>query len=728
MGWVSINNQSDDDRPRRLTADQIEQIISVIPIPKAATRDAAKLAHERILHRFRKELRTCELAPSAIPELRRRILQAHIKAQMPAGTPVGINGGESISSSATQSTLNTFHQSGSDMSSIFSIDTLKDLIYASKNPKNPFVTVHFINKFITYEQALTSRSFITGSFAFDFVSDYEIAAPNELQYYWWHNLYRYPDYPRMKKMFKVPQFPPTRTTRILRLHLNLVEMYKQRVTIDMLAQAMYKQDEVYPVYGPMSAGIIDLYGETKEQSDPLQQVLYDEDFITKSIIKVLKELRIKGVSGITKIQPTIIPLISFVRNEELLTHDDCESMTPEQAVRIQPLIGSVFKVHHDTYGLRSKGVTVENLIVLYQLAGLKVLGKTPDLVLVQIPPTEMVANSDVKPTNIVNLAIDTAYKNWIDQRDTLIRQRIQDGTINTDPVDIPRPQILQAAEFIVVQCQGSNLRDVLALPGVDQTRTICNNMHEIANVIGIEASSDFIIHEFHRATKSAGRVAPEYLTFFAILLTSRGVPYGANFTGISQQPTGHGSLATVERAGEVFTKHALYGKPEDARNTSAAIILGTSISLGSGYFDVGMDIVEDGQPVTLLNEDVNRAYNRDDSYKRVMLTRTAQQADISSTLDEELMQLDFVAGTDGDDDKVNLLQMTFDATDKPQDSIESTLDFIVKSNKLDLNLPPDIISRPVYRPESSGIVSNIPPVIPVDIDTTALIDLINRYR
>jgi len=59
-------------------------------------------------------------------------------------------------------------------------------------------------------------------------------------------------------------------------------------------------------------------------------------------------------------------------------------------------------------------------------------------------------------------------------------------------------------EEFVIQTFGSNLKDVFALPEVDETRTSTNDLHEIADVLGIEAARASIVNEITKVLEEQG--------------------------------------------------------------------------------------------------------------------------------------------------------------------------------------------------------------------------------
>jgi hypothetical protein len=216
------------------------------------------------------------------------------------------------------------------------------------------------------------------------------------------------------------------------------------------------------------------------------------------------------------------------------------------------------------------------------------------------------------------------------QKRVLLRQQII----------IPPTPLMRAAEFVIAETEGSNLKEIMALPGIDKTLTTCNNMYTITETLGIEAARTFLVRELTNTIANAGSyVHPAHLIFIAEFITSRGEPYGATYTGISRQPGRFISLASLERAGKVFTQSALHGRKEDVRNVSAAVAVGARMAIGSGACEVAQDIVVDGVPTTVLNDDLFEALERDDGTKELRAARqrlapSVQPEDLMSAIDE----------------------------------------------------------------------------------------------
>lgn len=255
-----------------------------------------------------------------------------------------------------------------------------------------------------------------------------------------------------------------------------------------------------------------------------------------------------------------------------------------------------------------------------------------DIVLKQTKAENLLAAVNLIMTmNYVN--IPNSIDKWLEADGEINIDKIGEDQIEVEeeksniiktPINIDKPEILKLSEFVVadidivapakdLKIRVPMFKNLLGLSLVDKRRTTCNNMHTLTSVFGIEAAETFIIMRLHEIIKSnSSYVNPAHIKFIAEFITSRGVPYGTTFTGISRQPGGHLSLATVERAGKTLTQHALHGRKEDIRGVSASIAVGTRMVIGNGMFDIAQDVIVNDKPLVLINDDVFKAHERDE--------------------------------------------------------------------------------------------------------------------
>jgi hypothetical protein len=762
-----------EDRPRKLTDEEIAYITAHLPTAPSADAMAADVVRQGVIEWMVDSLREQSLCPSAISELIQRMVKQHNDSLVVSGTPVGITAAEAVGATTTQMTLNTFHASGGSKSVSFGIEAMRDLIFARKNPKNESCTIYFMNKQITYEEVLNSRHYIVGSVISDFilkkgkVMQYDIDSPQILTRYWWH------DAAELLLDKKVPE-----STKVLRLFLNVPEMYKQHVTMKDIADVLEREvpPSAVAVYGPISDGIIDIYphptiiAETlkkREDKGVVPPELAELTYLESVIVPELENIRVKGISGIRSLVPVVSPIWRIVLQERKLQQTDIRNEEARAILGRYVTDKSGWLLFYNPTIMKMTGLVAENLAALCQLAGITIIGGNTAWLVVSMPadrfrtsrgevaidiggikylrlrPDSIVRRDGVIFREIPETYLKEMATGWTEEIENKIRvdlapddvwrvdskfyRRIsperfleRDGIpyeqitdrrvkitemkpgdyvqdkVNTDkrerraeikrlsdvaiaeaqklpeaerkaairrPVSVPRTPLMIAAEFVIAETEGSNLKELLALPGIDKRRTTCNNMHTITATLGCEAARNFVIRALSNTISNTGSyVHPANLMFIAEFIMSRGEPYGATYTGISRQPGGHLSLATLERAGKVFTQNALHGRKEDIRNVSASVAVGARMAIGDGAFDIAQDIVEGGVPKTILNDDLFTALERDDETKKQAAAFAVPQPQGGSpedlTGDINLLKTIALGGTFDDtkaEDETNLL-------------------------------------------------------------------------
>ena len=238
----------------------------------------------------------------------------------------------------------TFHNSGASKAASTGIAAFEEIIYAKKERKSELCFIHYLNKDLTYEEVLDTRKDIVGCVFSDFVQDYLYTRQGEnyvkdytidmyknLPKKWWHNSEFY-----VKSIIKSDI--PKDDAFVLRIKLNLTEMYKYKVTINDLVD-VFKREIDSPVsllYGPMEDAIIDVYAcanfEEKKKSKkgtninvnafPCSDQNNKTDdssvayLLQNIIIPSLNTLRVKGILGIRNLVPVVTPIISTIISDD----------------------------------------------------------------------------------------------------------------------------------------------------------------------------------------------------------------------------------------------------------------------------------------------------------------------------------------------------------------------------------------------------------------------------
>jgi DNA-directed RNA polymerase subunit A" len=141
----------------------------------------------------------------------------------------------------------------------------------------------------------------------------------------------------------------------------------------------------------------------------------------------------------------------------------------------------------------------------------------------------------------------------------------------------------------VVYTEGSNFAKILALPGVDQARTVTNDIREIEEVLGIEAARNAIINEAVKTLEEQGLdVDIRHIMLVADMMTSNGEVKQIGRHGVSG-----GKASVLARASfEVTTKHLLdaciRGEADKLDGIIENVIAGQPIPLGTGSVELVM--------------------------------------------------------------------------------------------------------------------------------------------
>ncbi|MFZ2412190.1 MAG: DNA-directed RNA polymerase subunit A'', partial [Candidatus Methanoperedens sp.] len=135
----------------------------------------------------------------------------------------------------------------------------------------------------------------------------------------------------------------------------------------------------------------------------------------------------------------------------------------------------------------------------------------------------------------------------------------------------------------VLYTEGSVLKEVLAIEGIDATRTRTNNVNEIFEVMGIEAARAALIHEATETLKEQGlTVDVRHIMLVADIMTVDGDVKPIGRHGIS----GEKASVLARAAFEVTVTHLLdsgmRGDVDELRGVTENVIVGQPIRLGTG--------------------------------------------------------------------------------------------------------------------------------------------------
>jgi DNA-directed RNA polymerase subunit A" len=150
--------------------------------------------------------------------------------------------------------------------------------------------------------------------------------------------------------------------------------------------------------------------------------------------------------------------------------------------------------------------------------------------------------------------------------------------------------IRKESDGYVLYTEGSNLEDALEIEGVNPHKIYTNNLREIFQVLGIEATRNAIIQEAMSVLNEQGMdVDVRHIILVADMMTADGSIRQIGRHGIS----GSKNSALARAAFEVTIKHLLgagiAGTRDPLRGITENVILGQLIPLGTGAIDLLMN-------------------------------------------------------------------------------------------------------------------------------------------
>jgi len=154
---------------------------------------------------------------------------------------------------------------------------------------------------------------------------------------------------------------------------------------------------------------------------------------------------------------------------------------------------------------------------------------------------------------------------------------------------IKRAIVQKRGEEYVIITDGSNLEGVLGVKGIDIRRIETNNLHEVENVLGIEAVRELIMKEIKRVLDEQGLdVDIRHIELVSDIMTRTGEVRQIGRHGV----TGEKTSVLARAAFEVTVKHLLdaaaRGDMEEFKGVVENIIIGQPIKLGTGMVELLM--------------------------------------------------------------------------------------------------------------------------------------------
>ncbi|MFA5406387.1 MAG: DNA-directed RNA polymerase subunit A'' [Candidatus Nanoarchaeia archaeon] len=169
-----------------------------------------------------------------------------------------------------------------------------------------------------------------------------------------------------------------------------------------------------------------------------------------------------------------------------------------------------------------------------------------------------------------------------------LRAKIKDVHIQ----GIPRiSQVLPVKEIDewIIKTAGANMKEVLKIPEVDETRTTSNDLFEIQSVLGIEAARFAIINETLATLKDQGlTVDDRHLMLVSDAMTNTGEIKGTNRYGITKSKASVLARASFEVALRHLFKAAATREVDNLTSIVENVMINQPAPIGTGMVKLVM--------------------------------------------------------------------------------------------------------------------------------------------
>ena len=163
------------------------------------------------------------------------------------------------------------------------------------------------------------------------------------------------------------------------------------------------------------------------------------------------------------------------------------------------------------------------------------------------------------------------------------------------------------------ETDGSNLLAAFAFDYVDHTKTTTNIIPEVTRVLGIEAGRKSLLEEIRKVISHYGiYINFRHLALLCDAMCHRGYVMPINRNGINRIESGPLRKCSFEETLDMILEAAAYGTVDPLAGVSEKIMLGQLCKIGTGCFDIIIDVKKLSEPRYLPD-----AYIQQDEESRI---------------------------------------------------------------------------------------------------------------
>jgi len=552
---------------RYLNHDEINDILNGLPRTVGSNDFSVEIAQNDIKQNLFLQLREQKIVdhPEAIARVKTICYDYFRRAIEVPGTPVGEHTAEALGSQVTQNALNSFHHSGTSKGAVTGLDQSQELLKAPKRDRKFQVNrTRFKNQYMTFEEILELEQMFIEINVETLVrykenneSIMRLRRTEDTQQKMYHDLYS-----EINDFSITPEAFPL----YLEIELDLTKLFQYEVTTSEIAEAIEKNKMCRVVPLPTHMGIIHVFPDyeaiVREVVNGYDQNNEDliKSFIQNTFIPRLKTVLIKGMVGNKSFAPYKVSPLDIKRSITRFRFDT-------------ELADNLIEFRFYKSKMRENGLSIERIYNFFVYLGYKVLWS----------PNRDTNSNDPELVNKVKIEVEKLpFKDQVfvlEGPNFDIASHVE-SLAEREMNDEEREDFERNTLFYFADVEGNNFINIISNPLVDPNRTISNNPHQMAKILGIGVVRQLLIEQY--TALFSENVNSRYILNLVNFQTSCGTWLPVTSKGVSRQSNGPLTKASFQEATKCFVEGAAFGTKEKANTVPSCVYTGKRIELGTG--------------------------------------------------------------------------------------------------------------------------------------------------
>ena len=173
-------------------------------------------------------------------------------------------------------------------------------------------------------------------------------------------------------------------------------------------------------------------------------------------------------------------------------------------------------------------------------------------------------------------------------KQNLLENVVIDGVKNISNIIMSEIVNKQSDKEWLLETDGTNLLDMLGNEYIDYTRTVSNDIVEIYELMGIEASRSLLMEQFDEVFR-VEYINSRHIEVLCDFMTSTGILIAINRQGINRSNIGPLAKCSFEDTTDQLIRAGIFGEIDNLDGVSSNVMLGQKIHAGTNNCEILLD-------------------------------------------------------------------------------------------------------------------------------------------